>query len=141
MNSSNQQYRQLLRPVALVLLALLLAVGVVVWQRGRTWHTATDAQERALGLRTIADIPLPAGSSRLDYQSLDQTRGQLYIAHLGASHVTVVDIHTQQVIDDIPNVSQVHGVLAVPQLGRVYASATGDNQVVTIDEQSLRSID
>jgi hypothetical protein len=29
-------------------------------------------------------------------------------------------------------------VLAIPQLGRVYASATGSNEVVAIDEETFR---
>jgi len=95
------------------------------------------ADASALGLRQIADIPLRGGTSRFDYESLDQTSGLLYIAHLGASTVTVFDTRSQQVVRDITGVSGVHGVLAVPQLGRVYASATGDNQLVTIDTQRL----
>jgi YVTN family beta-propeller protein len=31
----------------------------------------------------------------------------------------------------------VHGVLAVPELGHVYATATGDNEVAVIDAASL----
>jgi YVTN family beta-propeller protein len=35
-------------------------------------------------------------------------------------------------------VSKVHGVLAIPELGRVYASATGSNEVVAIDATTLQ---
>jgi DNA-binding beta-propeller fold protein YncE len=38
------------------------------------------------------------------------------------------------VVRTIPNVSQVHGVLVVGPLNRVYATATGANHVVAIDE-------
>ena len=58
----------------------------------------------------------------------------LFIAHLGASEVVEVDIHANQVVRTIPNISQVHGVLVVGPLNRVYATATGANQVVAIDE-------
>jgi DNA-binding beta-propeller fold protein YncE len=34
----------------------------------------------------------------------------------------------------------VHGVLAVPSLGRAYASATGTDEVVAIDERTLRIV-
>ena len=37
----------------------------------------------------------------------------------------------------IKEVSHVHGVLAIPELHRVYASATGTDEVVTIDEDTL----
>ena len=41
------------------------------------------------------------------------------------------------VVKDIPKVSHVHGVLAIPELGRVYASATGTDEVVAIDDGTL----
>ena len=92
----------------------------------------------ALGLRQIADVPLPGSTSRWDYASLDPSTGRLYIAHLGGSSVTVFDTKSQQVVTDIKGIASAHGVLAVPQLKRVYATATGDNQVVTIDAQTLQ---
>jgi YVTN family beta-propeller protein len=41
------------------------------------------------------------------------------------------------VVGRVANVSSVHGVLAIPELGRVYASATGTNEVVVIDMATL----
>jgi len=93
-----------------------------------------------LPLRTIADVPLAGGSSRLDYESLDSRTGLLFIAHLGAGIVSVFDVKTQRIVANIPHIAGVHGVLAVPALGRVYASATDDNQVAVIDERTLRVI-
>jgi len=115
--------------LALGIIALLLT-GCVSWQR----PTAPEA----FGLRQVAEIPLPGSTSRWDYESLDPSTGRLFIAHLGGSSVTVFDTKSQQVITDITGIASVHGVLAVPQLQRVYATATGDNQVVTIDAQTLQ---
>src|SRR4051812_7222622 len=98
---------------------------------------AESTTNHSLPLRTIADIPLSGSTSRFDYQSLDSTRNQLYIAHMRANLVTVVDVKSQTVITDIQNVADVHGVLAVPQLGKTYATATGSHEVVAIDEQSF----
>ena len=36
----------------------------------------------------------------------------------------------------ISNLNEVHGVLVVPELQRVFATATGNNQLVTIDENT-----
>lgn len=44
----------------------------------------------------------------------------------------------RKVVATIPNVSNVHGVLAVPELSTVYASATGSDEVVAIDERTLK---
>jgi YVTN family beta-propeller protein len=89
-------------------------------------------------LQRVADLALSGGSSRFDYQSLDPRTRLLFIAHLGASIVTVLTTASNTVVADIPNVADVHGVLAIPELGRVYASATGDNQIAVIDERTLR---
>lgn len=91
-------------------------------------------------LTPVRDVPLPGGSSRFDYQSLDTQSGLLFIAHLGANHVAVFDTRAQRVVGTIEHIAQVHGVLALPSLRRVYASATGTNEVVAIDEETRQVI-
>jgi YVTN family beta-propeller protein len=90
-----------------------------------------------LSLKTVLDIPLGGRATRLDYASVDAARQILFIAHLGDGEVIAVDTAGHRVLKRIANVAQVHGVLAIPELGRVYASATGTNEVVAIDERSL----
>lgn len=90
-----------------------------------------------LPLKVVADVPLTGGTTRLDYQSLDTASGRLYIAHLGSDLMTVFDVNKQSVVGDVKDLKRVHGVLAVPQLHRVYASATGTNELAVIDDQSL----
>ncbi len=86
---------------------------------------------------TVQDVLLPGDTSRFDYVSLEPTSHRLFIAHLGAGTVPVYDIGAQAIIGEVQNVPGVHGTLAVPELGRVYASATGINQVTVIDPQTL----
>jgi YVTN family beta-propeller protein len=95
------------------------------------------AQALPASFYTVRDVPLPGDTSRFDYVSLDPSSHRLFIAHLGAGTVPVYDIAAGAVVGEVQNVSGVHGVLAVPELGRVYASATGTNQVAVIDPQSL----
>ncbi|WP_223838368.1 YncE family protein [Saccharopolyspora pogona] len=90
----------------------------------------------ALPLRAVGEVQLPGSSSRFDYASLDSERGLLFAAHLGAGEVVEVDVRAHRVVRVIPNVPQVHGVLVVPALHRVYATATGSNAMVTIDEET-----
>lgn len=91
-----------------------------------------------LQLQLVADVPLGGNATRLDYASLDPDRHLLFIAHLGDSAVIVFDTQAQRVITRIGGISQVHGVLAIPELGTVYASATGTNEVVAIDEGTFK---
>ncbi len=93
-----------------------------------------------LGLKKIADLPLPGGTTRFDYQSIDESRGLLFIAHLGADQVIVFDLKTQTVVATIPNIASAHGVIAVPELGRVYAAATSTREVVVIDEATFQVV-
>jgi DNA-binding beta-propeller fold protein YncE len=86
----------------------------------------------------VADVVLPGNPTRLDYQALDPRRNLLFIAHLVDGQVIVVDTSSRHVVTTIPNVSRVHGVIVVPQLSMVYASATGTNEVVGIDESSFK---
>lgn len=94
----------------------------------------------ALPLVRVAEVSLPGNPTRLDYQSLDERKHLLFIAHLGDSAVIVVDTRARRVVATVPGVSDVHGVLVVPELNAVYASATGTNEVVAISESTLKVI-
>ena len=106
---------------AVAVVAVAAAAISVVLVRHRTPPTV------ALPLRPAGQLALPGDGSRFDYASLDPGRGLLFVAHLGASQVIEIDIHANRVVRVIDRVDQVHGVLVVPQLHRVYASATGAN--------------
>lgn len=93
---------------------------------------------RGLPLRLVADVPLPDGASRFDYQSIDPLRRRLYVAHLGANSIVVVNLTTRRVQADLHGIAQVHGVLAVPSLGTLFASATGAGQALMISERTGR---
>jgi DNA-binding beta-propeller fold protein YncE len=49
----------------------------------------------------------------------------------------VFDIRTRQVIANLDGFEAVHGVIAVPATGHVYASVTGRQQVAVVDAMSL----
>jgi DNA-binding beta-propeller fold protein YncE len=89
----------------------------------------------SLPLKTVGTVSLPGGSSRLDYASVDSKRHRLYIAHLGGGLVIVFDTKRRRVVKTLP-APGAHGVLAVPALGRVYATATDDHELLTIDERT-----
>jgi DNA-binding beta-propeller fold protein YncE len=93
----------------------------------------------SLPLKTVATVPLPGGNSRLDYASVDSGRRRLYMAHLGGSLVIVFDTQRRRVVKTIA-APGAHGVLAVPSLGRVYASATNERRLLTIDERTNKVI-
>jgi len=91
-------------------------------------------------LRKVADIPLPGKAVRFDYQSLDPAHKCLYIAHMNADQLVVFDTKKRAIVANLDGFPSVHGVLAVPELGKVYASATGEHRVAVVDMQSLKTI-
>jgi DNA-binding beta-propeller fold protein YncE len=131
--------------ILLVAAFLILAVAVLVFPYRYVVlskvnvNPASDGAP-ALSWRQVAEIPLPGGVSRFDYQSIDATRGLLFIAHLGASRVLALDLKAQKIVADIPDVASAHGVIVVPELHRLYATATGKNQVAVIDEDTFRVV-
>ena len=92
-----------------------------------------------LPLRTVARVPLSGPSVRFDYTSLDPTTNRLYIAHMDASQLLVLDLHTRRVIKTIA-APGVHGVIAVPEINRVYASATDAHEAITLDGRTGKVI-
>src|SRR6266568_4336204 len=90
-------------------------------------------------LKKVADVPLPDPAVRFDYQSLDGSHGRLYIAHMNADQLVVFDTKKREVVANLDGFPNVHGVWAVPELGRVYASATGEHKIAVVDMQTLKS--
>lgn len=88
-----------------------------------------------LPLKTVARVPLSGPSVRFDYTTLDQGSNRLYIAHMDASELLVFDVRHRKIVKTLP-APGVHGVIAVPQLGRVFASATNAREVLTIDAKT-----
>jgi YVTN family beta-propeller protein len=101
--------------------------------------SGSDASDHS-PLQKIADIPLPGSAVRFDYQSLDTSHGRLYIAHMNANQLVVFDVKKREVVANLDGFPSVHGVWAVPELGRVYASTTGEHTVTVVDMATLKTI-
>ena len=110
----------------------LSGVGLVIGILGLVWGSLGVTQA---GQHAMAQIWNVEGKDRPPFFARFG-RGLLFIAHLGESQVIEVDVHAHRVVRTINNLSQVHGVLVVPKRGRVYATATGTNQMVALDEDT-----
>jgi DNA-binding beta-propeller fold protein YncE len=109
---------------ALVLLLATLALGPVAVAAGTS-----------LPLREVARVPLSGPAVRFDYTSFDPSTKRLWIAHMDADRLLAFDVVHRRIVKTVA-APGVHGVIAVPQLGRVYASATDAHEVLTIDARS-----
>jgi len=88
-------------------------------------------------LKTIADVPLPGGTTRFDYQSLDPSTGYLYLSHMGDGTVVVFDTKIDKVLANVPGFPVVTCVLVVPALKSVYASVTRNHEIGVLDTEKL----
>src|SRR5215471_10778208 len=88
-------------------------------------------------LRPVAELALPGGTTRFDYQSLDPSTGRLYLSHMGDGTVVVFDTKTDKVLANLPGFPVVTGVLAVPALKSVYASVTRNHEIGVLDTEKL----
>jgi DNA-binding beta-propeller fold protein YncE len=100
--------------------------------------TPATAAPPALPLTLVADVPLPGGATRFDYQWCDADRRRLYIAHLGDSSLIVFDLDTQRVGQEVPGLQSVHGVVAAPSEHVVLATATAEKTLVLIDDRTFQ---
>ncbi|WP_051153474.1 YncE family protein [Nocardia niigatensis] len=89
-----------------------------------------------LPLRKVSELALPGGSSRFDYASLDSGRGLMFLAHMGSGQIVEADVRAHTVLRTIGDTPDVHGVLVVPEKHRVYATVTGRDQLMALDEDS-----
>ena len=116
------------------------ALAILVSIFGCTTAAVPSNNADTAPLKKVADVPLPDPAVRFDYQSLDGSHGRLYIAHMNADQLVVFDTKKREVVANLDGFPNVHGVWAVPELGKVYASATGEHKVVVVDTQTLKTI-
>lgn len=111
---------------------------------------------------THVDLLAPGVAVRFDhfdFQALDPRSGLLFIAHTGPSpdkaalsdplfnpdkdsqfdgHVLVFDTRQKKLKARI-DIAQITGMVAAPDIGRVFAVSANDNRVYVIDEHTLKS--
>ncbi|MBC5825130.1 MAG: YncE family protein [Candidatus Eremiobacteraeota bacterium] len=122
----------------------MLAAWLLAFSLVSPSHVAASSGH-ALPLRLVTDIPVRAAGAalgrptlRMDYETIDPLRRMLYVAYLGAGEIIVFNLDSNEVVAHIQNLPGVHGTLAIPDLHRLYASATGVDQVASIDQRTLK---
>jgi len=101
---------------------------------------AASVAQTAAPLKKVADVPLPGAAVRFDYQSFDPVHDRLYIAHMNADQLVVFDVKKREVVANLDGFPNVHGVWAVPEINRVYASATGEHKLAVVDMETLKIV-
>jgi len=85
-----------------------------------------------------ADVPLPGHATRFDYQSYDPQSRTLYIAHMGDGAVIAFDTRKRRVLRQASGFPAATGILAVPDLQRVFVSVPGKREVAVLEAPTLK---
>lgn len=92
-------------------------------------------------LKKIASIELPGpAGKRFDYLAVDLDDHYLFVAHLGAGNLYVLDLQSLKVLNSISPVPGVEGVTYVPELKKVYTSNWYEDRIGVIDLRSMKII-
>lgn len=99
--------------------------------------TATSAPAPVAGLSLVADVELPGGSTRFDYQEIDDARGHLVVAHMNDASVLVLSLRDGAVVKELTSIPTPRGVAAGD--GRIFVTSS-PSRLVIIDATSLEEI-
>ena len=125
-SKSDRTTRHLALMATTASLALTVAAGASGGSGGST-----------LPLKVVGRVPLSGAAVRFDYTSLDPSTNKLWISHMNASELLAFDVRTRKIVKTIP-APGVHGVIAVPQLGRIFASATDAREVTSCSRTAFQ---
>lgn len=92
-----------------------------------------------LPLVRVADVDLPGGATRFDYQDIDSGLGHLVIAHMNDGAVLIVKLSDGSVLKELTGIPVARGVSVAEDAGIVFVTSS-PNQLVLIDRESLTEI-
>ena len=78
------------------------------------------------------EYPLGASVNRTDYESVDAAARRLYIAKMGGGQLLVFDLVRNRLVAQLDGFPKITGVLAVPEIHKVYASVPGGGVVSSL---------
>jgi YVTN family beta-propeller protein len=111
-----------------------MAVAIVVLAGGLAAAVAAPAGYHLL---TKYDLgPAPGGKEYWDYIALDPISRHLYISH--NTEVKVVDADTGKIVGSIGDLTRVHGIALVKDLGKGFISDGGADEAVVFDINTLK---
>ncbi len=98
---------------------------------------AVSAQNNASGF-TLLKKTVIGGEGGWDYLSVTPEDRRLYVSH--ATQVEVLNVDTHEKIGVIPNTKGVHGICALPKLGKGYITCGTTKTVMVFDLKTLKMI-
>jgi DNA-binding beta-propeller fold protein YncE len=104
---------------------------------GRGGASAAASSSPAFPLKWIADVDLPGGATRFDYQEIEPARGHLVVAHMNDNSVLILNLADGSVAKRLPSIATPRGVASGD--GRIFITSMSA-QLVIVDEQTLTEV-
>ena len=92
-----------------------------------------------LPLVRVADVDLPGGATRFDYQDVDPGPGHLVVAHMNDGSVLITDLRDGAVVKELKGIPTARGVVAAADVGIIFVTSS-PNQLVLVDNKTLAEI-
>jgi DNA-binding beta-propeller fold protein YncE len=92
-----------------------------------------------LPLVKVADIDLPGGATRFDYQDIDTAMGHLVVAHMLDDSVLIIDLADGSVVKELKGIQTARGVAVAADASTIFVTSLPD-QLVLIDNKTLEEI-
>jgi YVTN family beta-propeller protein len=120
----------------------MLKVAVVVLALAACGHSTPNdppAPGSGLPLEKVADVSLPGGETRFDYQDVDSENGLLVVAHMNNNSVLILSLADGSLKKELPNIPTARGVAVAPGIHRIFVTSS-PNQLVIIDSTTLAEV-
>jgi DNA-binding beta-propeller fold protein YncE len=101
-------------------------------------HPGAAGAGRGL-LTRLADVPLPGGATRFDYQEIDAAKGLLVVAHMNDDAIDILDLADGTVRARIEHVPTPRGVAIADDVGLIFVTSTPAHLVI-IDSATLKEV-
>jgi len=125
-----------MRTILVVLLSISSSIVGAVF--GAACHQGGGVPAPGL-LTFVADVDLPGGATRFDYQDIDTGRGQLVATHMNDNSVLILDLQDGSVRKQLTGIPTPRGVAVADDVGIIFVTST-PNHLVLIDNQTLNEI-
>jgi len=89
-----------------------------------------------LPLVLVADVDLPGGATRFDYQDVDPDQGHLIVTHMNDGSVLFLDLGDGSVLKEVKNIPAARGVVVADDVGLVFVTSS-PSSLVLIDNKTM----
>ena len=92
-----------------------------------------------LPLVLVADVPLPGGATRFDYQDIDAAQAHLVVAHMNDGAVVIAKLSDGSTVKQLTGIPVARGIAVADDVGIIFVTSS-PNQLVLIDSKALTEI-